>query len=207
MPKDQAITQNEPVEQACSASLFIEQSQIEAIKAAKANVPENKETEYKNGTDRNNAIKRLIELIKDNNNNPVIVKNAKEGDEARISTNSIRKLVSEPAVKKSTANGFTKKQHFAAVADIDNLFRNSIKVLTHSDKNNDRNVKAMHRFVAPLFGDNAAFITIKEATEQGKRIYSVELIELGKLDGKVAEVKSSHTSSSTTSFPIGNIEN
>ena len=42
----------------------------------------------------------------------------------------------------------------------------------------------------PLFTDNVAFITIKEATEQGKRIYSVELIEIGKLEGKVAEVKS-----------------
>jgi len=38
----------------------------------------------------------------------------------------------------------------------------------------------MHRFVAPLFGDNAAYITVKEATEHGKRIYSVELIEMRK---------------------------
>jgi hypothetical protein len=41
-------------------------------------------------------------------------------------------------------------------------------------------VKAIHKFSAPLFGDNMAYITVKEAAEQGKRIYSVELIEIRK---------------------------
>jgi hypothetical protein len=104
--------------------------------------------------------------------------------------------------KKSVNNGFTKEQHFAVVSDIDNLFRNSVKVLTHPDKSKDPNVKAMHRFAASLFGNNIAYITVKEATEQGKRIYTVELIEMGKLEGFLNEVKSkSLASNPATSFP------
>jgi len=122
---------------------------------------------------------RLENLIKSNNNQPIVIR-SKDGEEAKLSKNSIQKLVSEDAIKKSVDNGFKREQHFAAVADIDNLFRNSVKVLSHPDRNNDPNIKAMHRFVAPLFGDNAAYITVKEATEHGKRIYSVELIEMRK---------------------------
>jgi len=134
---------------------------------------------YQMGTDRSSAVMRLENLIKSNNNQPIVIR-SKDGEEAKLSKNSIQKLVSEDAIKKSVDNGFKREQHFAAVADIDNLFRNSVKVLSHPDRNNDPNIKAMHRFAAPLFGDNAAYITVKEATEHGKRIYSVELIEMGK---------------------------
>jgi len=134
---------------------------------------------YQRGTDRSSAVMRLENLIKSNNNQPIVIR-SKDGEEAKLSKNSIQKLVSEDAIKKSVDNGFKREQHFAAVADIDNLFRNSVKVLSHPDRNNDPNIKAMHRFVAPLFGDNAAYITVKEATEHGKRIYSVELIEMRK---------------------------
>ena len=134
---------------------------------------------YLKGTDRSSAVMRLENLIKSNNNQPIVIR-SKDGEEAKLSKNSIQKLVSEDAIKKSVDNGFKREQHFAAVADIDNLFRNSVKVLSHPDRNNDPNIKAMHRFAAPLFGDNAAYITVKEATEHGKRIYSVELIEMGK---------------------------
>jgi hypothetical protein len=145
--------------------------------------PEKLESEkadiYQRGTDRSSAVMRLENLIKSNNNQPIVIR-SKDGEEAKLSKNSIQKLVSEDAIKKSVDNGFKREQHFAAVADIDNLFRNSVKVLSHPDRNNDPNIKAMHRFAAPLFGDNAAYITVKEATEHGKRIYSVELIEMRK---------------------------
>jgi len=134
---------------------------------------------YLKGTDRSSAVMRLENLIKSNNNQPIVIR-SKDGEEAKLSKNSIQKLVSEDAIKKSVDNGFKREQHFAAVADIDNLFKNSVKVLSHPDRNNDPNIKAMHRFAAPLFGDNAAYITVKEATEHGKRIYSVELIEMRK---------------------------
>jgi len=135
------------------------------------------QVEYQKGTDRSCAVTRLENLIKSNNNQPIVMR-SKDGEEAKLSKNSIQKLVSEDAIKKSVDNGFKREQHFAVVADIDNLFRNSVKVLSHPDRNNDPNVKAMHRFSAPLYDNNVAYITVKEATEHGKRIYSVELIEM-----------------------------
>jgi len=160
---------------------------------------------YQKGTDRKNAIMRLENLIKKNNNQPILIR-SKDGEEAKLSKTSISKLVSGVAVEKSVANGFTADQHFAAAADIDNLFRNSVKVSTRPDRTGDQNVKAIHRFAAPLFGDYAAYITVKEATEQGKRIYTVELIEMGKLEGKLDEDTSSITalgvaSNTATSSP------
>jgi len=134
---------------------------------------------YQRGTDFKNAKIKLGNLIKSNNNQPITII-SKDGEEAKLSKTSIQKLVSNEAVQKSIRNGFRREQHYAAAADIDNLFRNSVKVLSRPDRNNDPNVKAIHKFVAPLYGDNAAYITVKEATEQGKRIYSVELIEMSK---------------------------
>jgi hypothetical protein len=160
---------------------------------------------YQKGTSKKEAAARLKELIKNNGRKPLIIKSL-DGEEARLSKNSIGKLMSDPAIKKSVDNGFTKEQHFAAVYDIDNLFKNSVKILAHPDKSGDPNVKAMHRFAAPLFGDNTAYITVKEATEQGKRIYTVELIEMGKLEGFLNEVKSKFLASNpATNFPNSNI--
>jgi len=42
---------------------------------------------------------------------------------------------------------------------------------------------------------------IEESFQQGKKIYSIELIELGRLEGKVTELKSNFTSNPATSLP------
>jgi hypothetical protein len=67
----------------------------------------------------------------------------KDGEEARMSN---------AAVAKSINNGFTKEQHYAVASDIDNLFENSTKALSHPDKYKNPDIKAMHRFTSPLFG-------------------------------------------------------
>jgi hypothetical protein len=136
---------------------------------------------YQKGTSKKNAAARLKELIKNNGSKPLIIKSS-DGEEARLSGTSIGKLVSDAAVQKSIANGFKKEQHFAAAYDIDNLYKNSLKMLSHPDKNGYNDV-TIHRFAAPLFGENAAYITLKEVSKCGKRIYTVELVELGKLEG------------------------
>ena len=177
---------------------------LSAIEDAKHNVPEEKAAMYKEGISLDNTQNRLLGLLGENNQ--TILKSI-DGEEVKLSKTSIGKLLSKTAINKSINNGFTINQHFAAAADIDNLFANSIKVLTHPDRIRDPNVKAMHRFVAPLFGDNAAYITVKEATEQGKRIYSIELIELGKLEGNMKEVEKNSTTIPATSPPKNNIEN
>jgi hypothetical protein len=96
-------------------------------------------------------------------------------------------LVSNTAANKSIKNGFTRRQHFAAVSDIDNLFRNSTRIETRPDRNGDANIVALHRFAAPLFEDNVAYITVKESVEHGKKIYTVELIEMERLGGEMKE--------------------
>ncbi len=169
------------------------------------NLENEKANMYRKGMSRKDAALKLAMLIKNNGNEPILIK-SRDGEEAKLSKTSIGKLFSNPAIEKSMNNGFTREQHFAAVSDIDNLFANSVKVLTHPDKNGDPNIKAIHRFTTPLFGDNSAFITIKEATEQGKKIYAVELIGIGRLEGKLNEVKSKFLASDTaTNLPTHNI--
>jgi len=64
---------------------------------------------YQKGTDRSSAVTRLENLIKSNNNQPIVIR-SKDGEEAKLSKNSIQKLVSEDAIKKSVNNGFKREQ-------------------------------------------------------------------------------------------------
>jgi len=107
-------------------------------------------------------------------------------------------------VRKSLDNGFTREQHYAAASDIDSLFKKSVQVMSHADKYGDPNVKAIHRFAAPLFGDNVAYITVKESTEHGKRIYTVELMEIGKLEGVLDGARNASHSLPSSNFPENN---
>ena len=145
---------------------------------------------YRKGMSQKEATVILNNLL--GNNNQVILQNAESGEEVRLSKRSIGKLLSNAAEEKSIANGFERKQHYAAVSDIDNLFANSVKIMEHPDKNNT-NYVFIHRYVAPLYFDNSvAYITVKETREpkqSGKRIYSAELIEIKKLGGKLETVR------------------
>jgi hypothetical protein len=165
---------------------------------------EEKARMYESGVSLGKAKSRLYGLIEGNGGKPLTIK-SKDGEAAELNKKSIDKMLS--AVYKSIQNGFTAEQHFAAVSNIDSLFENSAKVLTHLDNKNRRSITAIYRFIAPLFEDNAAFITVREIAESGKKIRSVELIELGKLDGKLNEVKSSFSSDPKTNLPASNIQN
>lgn len=107
--------------------------------------------------------------------------NRSTGINARLSATGARKLTSNAAVMKSVNNGFTKHQHNALAANIDTLFEEAVMVEDRPDRNNDPNVKSIKRFVTAVkFGemDAAAYITVKESTDKGHRIYSVEGITL-----------------------------
>jgi hypothetical protein len=171
------------------------------IETANANVPEAKANEYQKGTNRDVAKSKLLDLIEMNGDKPFIIKNINDGEEAILSKSSVKKLVSATAVDKSVVNGFTARQHFAVASDIDELFRKSLKLSSKPDKNGNPDVVAMHRFAAPLFGSNVAYITVKEAKEHGKRIYTVELMEIGKLEGTLEEPGISPATSLTSNFP------
>jgi hypothetical protein len=151
---------------------------------------------YQKGMSLRNSVDKLKELLKDySNEKPLIIK-SKDGEEARLGRSSIGKLVSNAAVQKSMDNGFTREQHYAAASDIDDLFKNSVKVSSRPDKSGDKNI-TIHRFAAPLFGNKAAYITVKESVQHGKRIYSAELMEIKKLGGILEEARDK----SPTHFP------
>ncbi|MDR3012533.1 MAG: hypothetical protein LBU70_04910 [Chitinispirillales bacterium] len=147
--------------------------------AAKARV-------YRQGMSFKEANGRLIGLL--DGNRDVMLRNDNDGEEARLSRTSIGKLVSNSAVQKSVNNGFTRRQHYAVVSDIDSLFKNSVKILSHPDKRGSSDIAAIHRFAAPLYIESAiVYITTKESKSHGKRMYTAELIKIEKLRGMLEE--------------------
>ncbi|MCL2282575.1 MAG: hypothetical protein FWC26_04585 [Fibromonadales bacterium] len=177
------------------------------IEEAKANVSEEKVELYKSKKSRDYAENRLKELIRRNGGELTI--RSSDGDDGYISGESISKLLSGKAVGKSIKNEFTREQHYAVASDIDNLYRNSTKIITHPDNKGRLEITAIQRRVAPLYGDSVAYITVREISKGGNKIYSIELIELGKLgerlEGIFVDVESTSTPSS--SLPANNIEN
>lgn len=109
------------------------------------------------------------------------IKNRETGIYAQINSTQRNKLVSGAALAKSQNNGFSFKDHFTAVANIDKLFENGSIVDDRPDKDGDPNVLSVKRFSAPLLiGDDfaEAYITVKETV--GNKVYSMELDELKK---------------------------
>lgn len=109
------------------------------------------------------------------------INNADTGMPASISGNSLRKMTSESAVKKSEDIG----AHILAVANVDRLFENAALIESHADRSNDRNIEAIHRFYAPMISKDevlAVKITVKELVHPAQnRIYSVEAIDVEKV--------------------------
>ena len=143
---------------------------------------------YREGMSREEAYKRLFERIGPPGR-VIILRNTNDGEEAFLGRQSVRKLLSGAASDKSAANGFTHAQHFAVAADIEDVFTNSVKVLERPDRDGNPDV-AIHRFAAPLhFGDAAAFITVKEIKQHGKKMYSIELVKIKELGGTLEKAR------------------
>ena len=118
---------------------------------------------------------------------PII--NKATGIEAQLGTKGINKMVSNAAVDKSKANGFTEAQHLEAAENIKQLYEEAQLTRTEPDKNQKPNVLSIKRFHSDtrVGGEEAvAKITVKESIDAGHRIYSIELEELN----KPAELKS-----------------
>ena len=116
------------------------------------------------------------------------LKNLDTGIEAQINTNQYNKLISNAAAQKSENNGFSRDEHFEALANIEELYQNAILLKKTDDlKNNDPNVK-IYRFASPFVIDNEiadVLLTVKESIDNNsKKIYSLELTEIKKLSVK-----------------------
>lgn len=104
------------------------------------------------------------------------ITNAHDGRIAQVSKKNISKMVSDKAIAKSVANGFSAMEHFNAVNDIESLYKNAIFKETTADKHGEIYLK-IHRYNAQFENANA-LITLKETTEHGNKIYTLELEEL-----------------------------
>jgi hypothetical protein len=107
--------------------------------------------------------------------------NLETGIVAQVNSTQAGKLVSQAAISKSEQNGFSKEQHLAVAANIENLWKHAIPFEERGDQNGDPNIKAIKRFAAPfMMGGNPgyAMLTVKESTKDGHRVYSVEVQEL-----------------------------
>lgn len=107
------------------------------------------------------------------------LRNERTGLEATLSSNTIGKIKSASAVKKS----FSAQAHALALANVDHLFRHAEEIGDHPDKKKGPHIKRMIRFGAVmLFRDMpvAVKLTVKEFVEpaDGTRIYSLEALDV-----------------------------
>ena len=118
--------------------------------------------------------KRLEPLAKKN------LLNRDSGTVAQINGDQRGKMVSRKALDKSINNGFTREEHFQAVANIETLYENAVLIHTGGDSKNNDPLIVMRRFAAPIVLNGTvadALLTAKESLdkENSVRVYSLEL--------------------------------
>jgi hypothetical protein len=124
------------------------------------------------------SVSEAQEIIGHLVNKPIV--NSKLGITGTISNNSIGKLGSESATKKSVSP----ELHAKAVANIDILFQNAEFDITHRDKKGTYEIEQIHRLGSLMFDEKTGgyvpvMITVKELNNpKGNRIYSVESVDV-----------------------------
>lgn len=142
-------------------------------------------------TEAKNAVSKIIgkEII-----------NKLDGFIATVSNKSIGKMLSKSAVKKS----ISPEAQALAVANIDRLFENAELLESKLDRNGVPDIKAIHRYYAPMFLNGEIYavkITVKELSnpDQKNRIYSVESIDIKKAPEQSVKTDNLDNSQSSTS--------
>ncbi|UXC19157.1 LPD38 domain-containing protein [Comamonas squillarum] len=105
--------------------------------------------------------------------------NASTGMTAVLARNSLDKMLSGKAVAKSE----TPATHAMAVANADSLFERAILGWSKEDRAGDPNIRAIHRFFAPLDVNGRAKLvklTVKESMSEDRQnpLYTIEAVEL-----------------------------
>lgn len=121
-------------------------------------------------------------------------KNENNGDVVTIGSTGINKLVSNAATRKSIGNGYTLEEHNTAAANIVKLFKDSVLKETHDDykvKNGEHsNIKDIRIYQVDYAVNGKPFsgkITVKETVQHGKKLYSIELMEIEKPEGMLEQ--------------------
>lgn len=107
------------------------------------------------------------------------LKNQKAGMVASVSNRSLGKMTSESASRKSAFP----EVHALAVANLDQLFETAKEMRDPvPDRNNDPNIKAIHRFDVPVMVGDSLFsvnILVKEIVNpKGNNIYTIDVVKI-----------------------------
>ncbi len=132
---------------------------------------------------RESAKQTLSSIVGEN------IVNIHDGRIAQVSKRNIGKMVSDKAIAKSVANGFTAMEHFNAVNDIKSLYKNAIFKETQKDNKSTNPNTLIHRYESVYDNQVSALITLKESLDpntKGNKIYTLELEELKSLELKAS---------------------
>lgn len=97
-----------------------------------------------------------------------------------VSNTNLSKMASQKAGDKSASM----PDHALAIANLDRLFENAVLDHSHPDNKGEPTIKAIRRYIAPMFGVNgnlrAVKLTVKETTgpKEPNPIYTVEAMEI-----------------------------
>lgn len=104
--------------------------------------------------------------------------NVETGIVARVSRNSLDKMLSGKAAAKSTSGA----DHALAVANADKLFTNALLDESRPDRAGDPSIEAIQRFVAPMINGKGAVLavkmTVKAIRTAPNTLYTIETIEI-----------------------------
>jgi len=107
--------------------------------------------------------------------------NRQTGMAATVSNKTLGKMLSVSASEKS----ISQQVHAFAVANVDALYERAELLDSHDDNKGDTNIKQIHRFGVIMQHEDEFYpikITVKEYSQesQGKRIYTVEAVDIEK---------------------------
>ena len=108
-------------------------------------------------------------------------KNKDTGFDVHISRRSLEKALGESAIKDKSL----RKLHYESVRVLDKLLQTAILAESYDDRNNDPNIKQIHRFYAALGSGVNLYqmkITVKEFVSEPDRFYTYEVSEIEMLN-------------------------
>ena len=136
------------------------------------------------------------------------LKNEATGVVASVSKRGRGKLISSGARRLSEENGYTAEEHLLVAANVEQLFPHAVLSETHADRSGELvSVKLFSALV--LLGKKPAIacFTVKETTNAGHKIYSVQMLELKKSAGTLprSAVKRSSASADLSKISIAEL--
>ena len=127
------------------------------------------------------GLNKYLEDLKD-----IGIPNNAENIEAFIGTSGRKKMLSNVATRKTIENGFTAKDHYTAIANIEKLFMNAIKANERDSYDSSNSIKSIEHFTSLFMLEGKPALTtftVKNTLRDGRRIYSIELIDIKKPEG------------------------